>query len=562
MCPLGLPLWVALLVQAVVLPLLSTAADVPPVSSAHSWPPERASVVGACSRTSPIAVGYADALVQVLPNVSHAALDTIDTITLAGARQQRVDFQLVLTPHLGSVPVDVTLALKPRVRGADPAVGTVSPDVRRVDNVNIVLASNAAKRTGLFPDPLRETASGKVPPDGLSHAVFWVTVSIPSSAEDFIAGIVDITDATTGSQLCAVPYNVRVWNFTVPAASSETAQLTGAELSLSYAIPGNHSYYNPEGIPIEVVRTAMSNMFDHRINTQVFAAIYPPIALNISGDLSKVEINTTHFDDQVEWLLARGLRQFRFPTPSGCGLAIKCGSTDPVHGDHKAENASVNEWTFPGGKRLHIFKNVPAGHSPICELSSKFEDVFRRMHMPVVHHLKAKGWLNKTLVVLQDEPAWNDALTVCEWLAMAQLYKSLDPSIRIWQDRWPAGYTSNRATLDSLYGAVGTSGTWIPDPLQYQGDQAAIKSAAERGVSFLSYDNAVPIIDLSPIRTRTFFWTVWRTNFDPVSVRKVAGLKGSLSWYGLSNWAADPYASANSPYDKAPHYRPAGLVRA
>ena len=59
--------------------------------------------------------------------------------------------------------------------------------------------------------------------------------------------------------------------------------------------------------------------------------------------------------------------------------------------------------------------------------------------------------------------------------------------------------------------AVGATGTWIPDPLQYEADEQTIKAAAERGVSFLSYDNAVPIIDLSPIRTRSFFWKVWRT---------------------------------------------------
>ena len=26
----------------------------------------------------------------------------------------------------------------------------------------------------------------------------------------------------------------------------------------------------------------------------------------------------------------------------------------------------------------------------------------------------------KAMVVLQDEPAWNDPMTVCEWLAMAK----------------------------------------------------------------------------------------------------------------------------------------------
>ena len=57
------------------------------------------------------------------------------------------------------------------------------------------------------------------------------------------------------------------------------------------------------------------------------------------------------------------------------------------------------------------------------------------MYAPVVAHLQAKGWLEKAMVVLQDEPAWNDPMTVCEWLAMAKLHKSLDPSLKIWHSK-------------------------------------------------------------------------------------------------------------------------------
>lgn len=67
----------------------------------------------------------------------------------------------------------------------------------------------------------------------------------------------------------------------------------------------------------------------------------------------------------------------------------------------------------------------------------------------------------------------------------------------------------------------------------------------------------MPIIDLSPIRTRSFFWKIWRTNF--VNGARAAGIRGSLSWYGISDWQLDPWKTANSPYIKAPGARPAGL---
>eukprot|EP01047_Picozoa_sp_COSAG01_P041290 COSAG01_NODE_3533_length_5962_cov_41.705611_6_plen_781_part_00 len=518
------------------------------------WPPERAEIADACSTVSRLRVSYADALVHVLPpTVDDTALrdePAVRSLNLAAAKQQRLDFQLVLRSSAAQ-PLNVTVA------GPDP-VGTTTPAVRLVSYVNVTLASNAERRVGLFPDPLLDKASGIVPAASNGHVVFWVTLSIPAGAPASVTGAITITDAISGTKLCAVPYNVHVWNFIVPNAE-QASQSTGAEVSMSYAVPGSHSYFQTSGIPISVVRTALGNMFDHRLNTHVFAHVYPPIALNMSSDLATVQINTTLFDDQMEWLFARGMRQFRFPKPSFCGPAIKCGSSDPVHGDHKAENASVNEWSLPGGKRIHDFKRVRPGKSPICALNPDFVSVFRRMYTPVVEHLRAKGWLHRTMVVLQDEPAWNDPLTVCEWRQMAQLHKSLDPTLRIWQDRWPAGYTTDRKVLDALYAEVGTTGTWVPDPLQYQADRANIALAAAKGTTFLSYDNSIPIIDLSPIRTRSFFWQIWRTNYDKVTGSKVAGLQGSLSWYGVSDWQLDPYEHANNPYPKAPHWRPAGL---
>jgi hypothetical protein len=234
----------------------------------------------------------------------------------------------------------------------------------------------------------------------------------------------------------------------------------------------------------------------------------------------------------------------------GCGPGmLKCGSNDPVPGAHKAE--AVPEWNFTPDLRLHMFKPVNLDKKPPCELNPQFVKVFKSMFGKVVEHLKAKGWLKNTMAVIMDEPGWNDALTLCEWTAMAKLFKSLDPSMRIWQDRWPASYTNDTASILALVD------TWIPDPIQYDADLTAIYNQAEKGTTFYSYDNAVPVIDLSPIRTRSFFWKIWRTNY--VNGKRAAGLSGSLSWYGISDWQLDPWAEANAPFPKQPGARPAGL---
>ena len=59
-------------------------------------------------------------------------------------------------------------------------------------------------------------------------------------------------------------------------------------------------------------------------------------------------------------------------------------------------------------------------------------------------------------------------------------------------------------------------------------------------------NNELSIIDLSNHRTRTFPWSLWRTNYAyPVS--RHAGLQGSLSYYSImGTFGSDPWKNANS----------------
>ena len=59
-------------------------------------------------------------------------------------------------------------------------------------------------------------------------------------------------------------------------------------------------------------------------------------------------------------------------------------------------------------------------------------------------------------------------------------------------------------------------------------------------------NNELSIIDLSGHRTRTFPWSIWRTNYAyPVS--RHAGLQGSLSYYSiLGTFGSDPWKNGNA----------------
>eukprot|EP01052_Picozoa_sp_SAG31_P011731 SAG31_NODE_671_length_12940_cov_4.703606_3_plen_76_part_00 len=53
------------------------------------------------------------------------------------------------------------------------------------------------------------------------------------------------------------------------------------------------------------------------------------------------------------------------------------------------------------------------------------------------------------------------------------------------------------------------------------------------GSELYIYDNGIPIIDLPNVRTRTFPWQIWATNYP--EDRQGQGLQGSLSYYSINN---------------------------
>ena len=117
-------------------------------------------------------------ITQVLPGEpSDAGQSTpIGSIKLAAARMQRVDFQLVLRATEGaSAARNVTVTVQSAGLAAQ-----ITPSVRQVDHANVSLASNAAGRVGLFPDPLPESPHARVSSDGEATA-FWITMTAPAA---------------------------------------------------------------------------------------------------------------------------------------------------------------------------------------------------------------------------------------------------------------------------------------------------------------------------------------------------------------------------------------------
>ena len=194
--------------------------EVPRGTAPPPWTQPRAEIT-VCAASAGLRIYYADAMLPGEGN--HAApAPAVNAVTLSASRQQRVDFQLVLTSVRTPRTVLVTT---PDNNNGRSSTGTLS--VRTVARVNVTLASNAAGRTGLWPDPLVESAGSVQLLEG--SASVWITLSIPATARKSLSGVVTVTDADTGVHLCSIPYIVHVWQFTVPNAS-DGAQDTDAQV--------------------------------------------------------------------------------------------------------------------------------------------------------------------------------------------------------------------------------------------------------------------------------------------------------------------------------------------
>jgi hypothetical protein len=142
----------------------------------------------------------------------------------------------------------------------------------------------------------------------------------------------------------------------------------------------------------------------------------------------------------------------------------------------------------------------------------------------------------------------------CAQTLKAQLYKGLDPALRIQQTLVPA---SNQGPTWKAVEPLVDAWVWQgPQITGWDGLAPGMQGRIEAALTIIAaarrdgkqayvYNNELSIIDLSAHRTRTWPWQIWRTNYAyPVS--RHAGLQGSGSWYALNTYfGSDPWKHGN-----------------
>ncbi len=534
---------------------------------------------GAAGSDATVSVWFVDVGDKVFRSDTAPAATCGATLNLSAARGESATFQIAVRSTARKL-TGVTISL-----AGGPGAAT---DVRRAAFTNVTTAANnlSSAGVGMYPDPLPHPNDTVIFPQGgdtiqpLVTAVFWITIPIPTS---IAAGVHAMQLNVAGTGIAPHPMALHIWDFTLPDAGHASqwteADFGGAlqgcniidEPKRPIGCSANRTDF-PNGpmqpcLTTETVDNYYREMAKHRINRVAWMNSWDfltGVGLIISNDTQSVALDTTAFDANVEKLHALGYRDIKLPIPA-CSNGGSCsfnsaGTVDPNskwtfansthfnsatgrgwHGNCEGSSGCVMgmnivEITVPMFDNTSL--NAPSATNAsekaymtqavgdVVKLNPEFVRLFRLVMTPVVRHLRAKGWINRTYAFISDETRWptysGTNFTVNAWVAVTTLYRSLDPDLKVQQDLTPQ---TDGVVWEAVAPLVDA---WVWQEGQFQfgvasgtGAKAAsiekhlglVAKARRNGADAYIYNNEIAVIDLPAHRVRTFPWQLWRTNY-------------------------------------------------
>lgn len=426
---------------------------------------------------------------------------------------------------------------------------------RWVDHVQV--NETDVQQPGYYPDPLPPLPSilGPWNLDERNHA-FWISVTMPPNVRPANPGLHSggtvrlLTTRDRGSALinCSTAtFSVRVFGF---ALEAKHTQLTMAQFKKRFT----DQYFPPSASMADKATTALaffSSLARQRINS--LAYMQPdnlPFAMTYTfndASLKSLTLSTGDFD---EWWP----KVISIMKPID-GVALPL-SVLPLQVKHLLHDNATYAFCIESSiqSTCHNTVQVPVFAPPYNgTLNPTFVDAFTKLikavvaHMDTVHPYNGPYW-----VQADDEPIWVDATTRMNVLSLMRLFKRIEPTLKIFQTRFPQG------TYDGT--GCGPNGTgevppemqealelvdyWCPHVCQMSQapgvpqSLAALRSRRPE-VKVLVYNNGACITPLHTFRTRAQAWSVFATN---------GTLAGSLSWYNVDFWYGGYDDPADSPW--------------
>lgn len=436
-----------------------------------------------------------DPLVKVLRNAKPPA-EPAASVTVDAVRNEYESAQFVVssTSRIGKLEIHVgemtgPAGSKPKIEAA--FVGFVPVKRGTTDTPSDHLAFNAPASA---PDPLLDDRSVAVGP--AESQPIWLTVYVPKSANPgtYTASVEVIADGASAGK---VDVTVNVAPVILP--DERTLYLT------NWFAPGNIAKAHRlelwgEGF-WKMLEAYAHCMAEHRQN--VVITPWTNLVVGRDDGSGKLTFDFSIFDRWVE-------------------LFEKAGALGTIEGGHLGGRG---EWTAPDfDASWPVIKN-PDGSAKPCpsvKVTSEEYRAFLSQFLPALQsHLQEKGWLERYLQHLCDEPIKENA----------ESYKKLSSYVR---EYGPKLRIIDACMCSELVGALDV---WVPQPPHYESDIEFFRERQKAGDEVWFYTCLSPkgkymnrFIDYPLIDTRLLHWV----NFK-------YGLTGYLHW-GFNYWQGDPFA--------------------
>lgn len=452
----------------------------------------------AASAESVLEVWQVDPLVKVFRDADPAA-DGLDPIDVA--RGEHAVWQIVVksAKDLGKVSVVVgdlksgRNALKGlRIR----TVGYVPVNQQMPDPPKDALRKPPCE----FPDPLLEASSFDLKANEAQPV--WIDVKVPAKAREGVYQTDLKVMAKVDGRDISVKIPLKAKVYPVDAVKSRLWLTNWYFPSTKFMLLQPKEGDTPEDAQMRVIAKSMA---EHRQNVALIAP-YSLTNYELGAD-GKLKFDFAGFDKRVQ-------------------IFIDAGVIGRIEGGHLG--GRVGDWNSQFTVNAQVVENgklVSKGVDP----TSKEADWFFSQFLPALkQHLKDKGWLDKYMQHLADEPI---ASNIESYRAIGKLVEKYMPGVK----RIDACHTKE---------LVGALDVWVPQ-LNYFGDSYShYQERQKAGEEVWMYTCVYPqgeyanrFLELPLIKTRLLHWINFKYNAT-----------GYLHW-GFNYWnqVDDPYKTLISP---------------
>lgn len=453
-------------------------------------------------------VWVVDPLVKVMPGSAPGA-DPASVVRIDSVRNEYESGQVVVTAakKIGKLTAKVGQLTGPD--GAKPRaevrfVGFVPV---KKGSVDIPAEKKIGGVPGDYPDPLLDAQSVSVE-EGKSQPL-WITVYVPTAAAPgrFTAKV----EVTGDGASISVPLEVNVLPVTLPDA--RTLHLTNWFNTGNIAKGHNLKAW---GEPFWKTLEAYARMMaDYRQNV----VITPWTSLVEARDdgKGKLTFDFSRFDRWVE-------------------LFTKAGVIGTIEGSHLGGRSEWEAKDFNSSWPRMVNADGSVKPRPGVTVTSDEFRAFLGQYLPALQsHLEARGWLDRYMQHLCDEPIPVNAES---YKKLASYVREFAPKLRI----------IDACMCSELVGAIDI---WVPQPGHYEKDIEFFRARQKAGDEVWFYTCLSPrgkymnrFIDFPQLDTRLLHWV----NFK-------YGLTGYLHW-GFNYWQGEPFSHLEPDWGGGTHLPP------